>query len=206
MAVLGAVSLVKGERLLAAAAGPRSWVPRERQVNLERQLVPEADRAFPLLTVNNVSCAYGKHRVLSDVDFVVRAGELVGMIGPNGSGKTTLLRLLMNLIHPTHGSVAIEETRVDELTTPELFRLGVAMTFQNPRVFGALSVIDNMMVAHRGRRSASTAHGEAMVLLERLNLSSLASRTAASCPLANRSSWTSRARQRHTPASFSSTR
>jgi branched-chain amino acid transport system ATP-binding protein len=130
-----------------------------------------AERAQPLLSVKGVSFAYGKHPVLDDVSFDVHGGEFVGIIGPNGSGKSTLLSLLMDLHHPGQGRIEFNGARVDRLATPELARLGVGKTFQHPRSFRSMTVIDNMLVGVRGSRANHrAARARSAELLNQVNL------------------------------------
>lgn len=148
-------ALRKKPSIASAAGPPPTLAPRES-----------------LLQVESVCFAYGKHQVLTDVSFQVGAGEFVGLIGPNGSGKSTLLSLLMSLRRPTSGRVEFCSDRVDLMTTPRVARLGVGKTFQHPRVFRSMSVLENMMVGVRGYRSARRAAlTEARLLLEQVNLS-----------------------------------
>jgi branched-chain amino acid transport system ATP-binding protein len=130
-----------------------------------------AQRAQPLLSVKGISFAYGKHPVLYDVSFDVHAGEFIGIIGPNGSGKSTLLSLLMDLHHPGQGSIEFDGTRVDKLSTPNLARLGVGKTFQHPRSFRSMTVMDNMLVGVRGSRAdRRAARARSEELLGQVNL------------------------------------
>jgi branched-chain amino acid transport system ATP-binding protein len=146
---------------------------------LDRRASAAADSASrALLSVEDVSAGYGEHRVLSDVTFAVEAGEFVCLIGPNGSGKSTLLRMLMNLLPPTGGQVFVDGIRSDHLSTPDLFRLGVGMTFQLPRVFAELSLLDNMLVAKHGRGGTGSTRHEAMEALDSVGLAAFARRRA----------------------------
>jgi branched-chain amino acid transport system ATP-binding protein len=130
-----------------------------------------AERAQPLLSVKGISFAYGKHPVLDDVSFDVHSGEFVGLIGPNGSGKSTLLSLLMDLRHPNRGRIEFDSARVDRLSTPDLARLGVGKTFQHPRSFRSMTVIDNMLVGVRGNRAdRRAARARSAELLDQVNL------------------------------------
>ena len=67
----------------------------------------EADEAKPVITFDHVSKIYGEIRAVDDASATIRAGQIVGLIGPNGSGKTTLLRMLSGLARPTHGSISV---------------------------------------------------------------------------------------------------
>jgi branched-chain amino acid transport system ATP-binding protein len=84
---------------------------------------------------------------LDAVDFLVRPGELVGLIGPNGSGKTTAIDCISGLQRADAGSVRVDGDDVVRSSPHALARRGVARTFQNVRVFGTVSVRRNLMVA-----------------------------------------------------------
>jgi ABC-type branched-subunit amino acid transport system ATPase component len=114
--------------------------------------------------------AYGEHPVLADISLELRTGELLGLIGPNGSGKSTLLALLMGLLRPTGGSIEVGSKRVDGLSTPHFSRLGIAKTFQRPRSFATLTVMDNLIVGHRAREHRPVSREWLAELLDRVNL------------------------------------
>lgn len=123
-----------------------------------------------LLRVSNLSIVFGGLRAVSDFSCDLFQGELVGLIGPNGAGKTTVFNMLSGLYTPTIGEIAfwdrqqkvhivegIEKKRpflgwVRRLSPARLNRIGVARTFQNIRLFGNLTVEDNVRIAlHAGR-------------------------------------------------------
>ena len=79
----------------------------------------------------------------------VRAGMVHGLIGPNGAGKTTLINLLTGFYRPTAGQILLDGRRLDGQRPYRIARLGVARTFQNIRLFGNLSALDNVLVARR---------------------------------------------------------
>ncbi len=68
---------------------------------------PDADEAKPVLTIDHVSKVFGQIRAVDDASATIRAGQIVGLIGPNGSGKTTLLRMVAGLARPSHGSISL---------------------------------------------------------------------------------------------------
>src|SRR5437870_13561576 len=101
----------------------------------------------PLLELRGVSRFFGGVHALEEVGMWVHAGTIHGLIGPNGAGKTTLLNLLTGFDRPTAGQILLDGRRLPH----HVARLGVARTFQNIRLFGALSALDNVLVArHRG--------------------------------------------------------
>jgi len=103
----------------------------------------------PLLRLRRVSRSFGGVHALEDVTMEVRAGTVHGLIGPNGAGKTTLINLLTGFYRPTAGRIMLGNAQLDGRPPHRIARLGVARTFQNIRLFGALSALDNVLVARR---------------------------------------------------------
>jgi branched-chain amino acid transport system ATP-binding protein len=81
-----------------------------------------------------------------DVKFAVEAGELVGLIGPNGAGKSTLYNLIAGALLPTAGEIVFDAKRVTKLHSYQIARLGIARTFQIPKPYRQLSVVENVML------------------------------------------------------------
>lgn len=100
-----------------------------------------------ILTVTGLTRAYGAVHVASDVHFNVVEGEILGVIGPNGAGKTTLFGMLSGHVRPSSGKVVFRGEDITHLVTHDRARRGIARTFQVPRPFGQMSVIDNLRVA-----------------------------------------------------------
>jgi len=117
----------------------------------------------PLLRVEGVSRFFGGVHALEDVSMIVRAGTVHGLIGPNGAGKTTLINLLTGFYRPTAGRITLEGRRLDGRRAHHIARMGVARTFQNIRLFGALPAIDNVLVA-RHRQSVRRSLGRVAFL------------------------------------------
>ncbi len=107
-----------------------------------------------LLELRDVERAFGGVRAVDGVSFGVGAGEVHGLIGPNGAGKTTLLNLVSGILRPTSGAIAIDGRRSDGLAPHRIAALGVTRTFQNIRLFAALSAVDNVLVGEHLRRRA----------------------------------------------------
>ncbi|SDR80948.1 ABC transporter ATP-binding protein [Opitutus sp. GAS368] len=106
-----------------------------------------------LLQLNQATIRFGGLTAVNAVDFTVNDGELVGLIGPNGAGKTTVFNLMTGVYQPTSGSIHFDGRPLAGLRVNEIVELGIARTFQNIRLFGSLSVFDNVRVAcnlHRG--------------------------------------------------------
>ncbi|MEY2878793.1 MAG: hypothetical protein RLZZ15_1173 [Verrucomicrobiota bacterium] len=107
----------------------------------------------PLLQLDHATIRFGGLTAVNAVDFTVGDGELCGLIGPNGAGKTTVFNLITGVYQPTEGTVSFAGRNVAGLRVNDIVALGIARTFQNIRLFGSLSVFDNVRVAcnlHRG--------------------------------------------------------
>ena len=104
-----------------------------------------------ILEVQGLTRHFGGIKALDGVDFRLRPGELVGIIGPNGSGKTTLFNVITGIYHPDRGAVSLEEGEITGLPPHEITRRGIARTFQNIRLFRELTVVDNVRIAHHLR-------------------------------------------------------
>ncbi|MEO8159261.1 MAG: ABC transporter ATP-binding protein [Betaproteobacteria bacterium] len=98
------------------------------------------------LAARDITKRFGGLTALSQVSLELRPGEVHGLIGPNGSGKTTLLNLLSGYYRPDVGEIAIDATSISDATVQKRAGLGVARTFQKPRLLPTLSVLDNAML------------------------------------------------------------
>jgi len=105
-------------------------------------------QSTPLLKVDNAGIRFGGLRAVADVNVELFPGELVGLIGPNGAGKTTFFNLLTGVYVPTEGSILLNGEKLHNLAPYRITRKGISRTFQNIRLFGELSVIDNVKVAY----------------------------------------------------------
>src|SRR3972149_9023958 len=104
-----------------------------------------------LLEVSHLTKSFRGLRALQDVDLQVNRDEILGIIGPNGAGKTTLFNCLTGYLSPTQGKILFQGQDIPRMGTPTTTRLGIARTFQNIRLFGALSVLDNVCIAQQLR-------------------------------------------------------
>ena len=100
-----------------------------------------------LLEGRKISKAFGGVQALSQVDFVVERGTIVGLIGPNGAGKTTLFNAVAGAFKPTSGQVIFDGADVTGLPANAICRRGMARTFQVTRPFAAMTCLENVMVA-----------------------------------------------------------
>jgi len=98
------------------------------------------------LTARDITKRFGGLTALWQVSLELRPGEVHGLIGPNGSGKTTLLNLFSGYYRPDNGKIGIDDIEISEATVQKRAGLGVARTFQKPRLLPTLSVLDNAML------------------------------------------------------------
>jgi ABC-type branched-subunit amino acid transport system ATPase component len=110
-----------------------------------------------LLHLDRVTIRFGGLTAVNAVDFIVNENELCGLIGPNGAGKTTVFNLITGVYQPTDGKVLFAGRDVAGLRVNEIVELGIARTFQNIRLFGSLSVFDNVRVACNLHRETGAA-------------------------------------------------
>jgi branched-chain amino acid transport system ATP-binding protein len=160
----------------------------------------------PLLTVEHLSMRFGGLLAIADVSFVAKAGEITGVIGPNGAGKTTVFNCLTGFYKPTIGRLALTHAGGQFLLERmDGFRIskdaGVARTFQNIRLFGGMTVLENLLVAQHNplmraslmtfggllglpsfRKAEAEAIERARLWLDRIGLLHLADESAASLP------------------------
>jgi branched-chain amino acid transport system ATP-binding protein len=99
------------------------------------------------LSIQKISIAFGGLKAVTDFSMELPAGGLYGLIGPNGAGKTTVFNLLTGVYKPNTGSVSLAGQRIDGRKPSQIARAGMARTFQNIRLFGELSVLDNVRTA-----------------------------------------------------------
>jgi len=107
-----------------------------------------------LLELKGVSLSFGGLRVVSELDLVVKQGEVVSVIGPNGAGKTTMFNLVTGVYQPDEGEILLDGKNIGGLQPHRISQLGVARTFQTLRLFLNMSVKENVMAACYGRTTA----------------------------------------------------
>jgi branched-chain amino acid transport system ATP-binding protein len=100
----------------------------------------------PLLEVDSVTLAFGGVVALDDVTFSIDEGEILGLIGPNGAGKTTCFNVMTGIYRPTSGEVRFEGASISGHKRYSITKLGIARTFQNIRLFGAMTALENVLV------------------------------------------------------------
>ena len=100
-----------------------------------------------MLEVSGLVKAFGSLRAVDGVDLVIEPGTITGLIGPNGAGKTTLFNLIAGALEPGAGAIRFMGERIDRLTPDRIFARGLARTFQVPRPFPQMTVLENLMLA-----------------------------------------------------------
>ena len=104
-----------------------------------------------MLKCERLTIRFGGLSAIDCLDFEIAAGEIRGLIGPNGSGKTTLFNLISGLYTPTSGSIVFEGKPIAGRRPDEVTRAGIARTFQNIRLFGDMTVWENLLVGRHSR-------------------------------------------------------
>lgn len=108
----------------------------------------------PVLEMRDVDVYYGRVQALRTVSIRVTEGEIVALIGSNGAGKTTTLRTISGLIHPTRGEVHLKDRAIHHLAAEQVARLGVAHAPEGRRLFGRMTVRDNLEMGAYFRRDS----------------------------------------------------
>ncbi|WP_219837160.1 ABC transporter ATP-binding protein [Paenibacillus sp. R14(2021)] len=102
-----------------------------------------------LLKLDKVNVKFGGLKALNDIDLSVNRGEILALIGPNGAGKSTLFNLLTGIYKPTSGTVYYKNQSINRLPPNERVKIGIARTFQNTRLIKSMTVLENLLIAHR---------------------------------------------------------
>jgi branched-chain amino acid transport system ATP-binding protein len=155
-----------------------------------------------LLQADGVTRRFGGLTAVSNIDFCLQAGVVASVIGPNGAGKTTFFNLLAGVYRPSEGRLLLDGQLLADanqgLLTHQIVRLGLARTFQNIRLFGPMSVLENLLIGMHtqlksgslaqwlglpgARREEAQARHKALEILEFVGLRDQAGRTANSLP------------------------
>lgn len=150
--------------------------------------------ADPILATRGLTHDFGSFRALHDVSIAIAPGTMTGLIGPNGAGKSTLFNVLTGALRPSAGQVMLEGTEVTGRAPDALFRAGLARSFQIPRPFARMTVLENVMLAPMGqvgerlwgaflsakamRRQEEAIRTRALEVLEFVTLAKLADQAA----------------------------
>jgi len=100
-----------------------------------------------ILSTENLGITFGGLKAVSEVNLNVYKNEIVGLIGPNGAGKTTVFNMLTGVYEPTEGKILLNGTVINGKKPHDIVSMGIARTFQNIRLFKALTVAENVAVA-----------------------------------------------------------
>jgi branched-chain amino acid transport system ATP-binding protein len=154
--------------------------------------------AEPLLSMRNVTIRFGGVVALDDVSFDIRPGEILGLIGPNGAGKTTCFNTMTGVYPPTSGQVLLQGRTIGGNKRFAITKLGIARTFQNIRLFGNMTALENILVGAdaghstgvvsalfrlpRHRREERQGHERARELLDFMGLTRRADELARNLP------------------------
>jgi branched-chain amino acid transport system ATP-binding protein len=129
----------------------------------------------PLLAVQSLSKRFGGFTALDGVSLDIHKGERFGLIGPNGSGKTTLINCVSGALANDGGRILFAGEEISRLPAYQRTRRGIARSFQIPRPFASMSVLENLVVpleyvVHRGSLHTADTRGEAMEILRGMGL------------------------------------
>ncbi|MCT7949067.1 ABC transporter ATP-binding protein [Ancylothrix sp. C2] len=108
---------------------------------------PETSATGTILEAKQLTRRFGGLVAVNDVSFSVKKNEIFGLIGPNGAGKTTLFNLITGLIPPSSGDLIYQGENISHCKPHQIASKGISRTFQNIRLFGDLSALENVMVA-----------------------------------------------------------
>ena len=161
--------------------------------------IPERDiNKAPILECRHLGIDFGGLTAVNDFDMAIGRTEIAGLIGPNGAGKTTVFNLLTKVYQPTRGTILLDGVDTHPMNSVQVSRHGIARTFQNIRLFGNLSVEDNVKVGLHNQvrygmvqgilrlpgywRKEKLAHESAMELLDIFGMQDLADHQAGSLP------------------------
>jgi len=153
---------------------------------------------LPVLDVRNLGIDFGGLTAVDSFNVTLGPTEICGLIGPNGAGKTTIFNLLTSVYQPTRGSILINGIDTKGMTTSKVTKLGIARTFQNIRLFGEMTALDNVKVGMHNQikcsflssilrlpsyyKSEKKANEKAMELLAFMGLEDVANVKAGSLP------------------------
>lgn len=112
-----------------------------------------------ILEVKNICISFGGLKAVDDFSLKIEKGQLYGLIGPNGAGKTTVFNLLTGVYKPTAGTFYLDGVNLTGKSPIEINKAGIARTFQNIRLFGQLTVLDNVKAGLHNNYKYSTIEG-----------------------------------------------
>jgi branched-chain amino acid transport system permease protein len=178
--------------------GPKGERPVAIASHVAKNLAMNAGQSGELLVVEAVSKSYGGVKPAQNVSFHLQRGHVHALIGPNGAGKSTMINMITGIVTPDGGIIKFVGQNIVGENAHAICALGMGRTFQNLRLFGDLSVLDNVMVGHHSRmkngffasmfalpgsrRQETAARDHALSVLDLVGLSSLQATPAGSLP------------------------
>lgn len=171
-----------------------------KMVSVQRQaMVPERDAdKSPILECIGLGIDFGGLTAVDEINLTIGRTEIAGLIGPNGAGKTTVFNLLTKVYQPTRGTILLNGIDTHGMSTVQVNQAGIARTFQNIRLFAALSVEDNVKIGLHNQipysmwegvfrlprywKREKEAHEKAMELLSIFDMQDMADYRAGSLP------------------------
>ncbi|MGO9379258.1 MAG: ABC transporter ATP-binding protein [Dissulfurispiraceae bacterium] len=106
-----------------------------------------------MLSLNNISIGYKGLLAVQDISFRINEGEIVSLIGSNGAGKSTIVRTIAGLMHPRKGEILFNNAPIHEVRPFDIVKMGISMVPEGRKLFGRLSVLDNLMLGAYAVRS-----------------------------------------------------
>ena len=164
-----------------------------------KSMIPERDiDKSPILECVNLGIQFGGLKAVDDFNLTIGRTEIAGLIGPNGAGKTTVFNLLTKVYQPTHGTILLDGKDTHSMNTMQVNKAGIARTFQNIRLFDAMTVEDNVKTGMENEmtyglwngifrtpkywKQEKVAHERALELLSIFNMEDMAGMKAGSLP------------------------
>ena len=162
-------------------------------------IVPERDvDAIPVLETRHLGIEFGGLKAVEDFNLTIGKTEIAGLIGPNGAGKTTVFNLLTKVYEPTSGAVLVNGHDMKGMSIVQASKMGLARTFQNIRLFGKMTVEENVRIGLHNQirydlfsgilrlprywKQEKLQHEKTMELLDIFGMQDLADETAGSLP------------------------
>ncbi len=108
-----------------------------------------------MLSLNNVSVGYKGLLAVQEISFRINEGEIVSLIGSNGAGKSTIVKTIAGLMHPSKGEILFKETPIHQAQPFDIVKMGISMVPEGRKLFGRLSVLDNLMLGAYVVRSSA---------------------------------------------------
>jgi branched-chain amino acid transport system ATP-binding protein len=147
------------DNLTETGADPTELAELNVDLDVAEAAAPDREIAVEvgdkLVEVKNLTVKFGGLLALDDVTFDIKRGEILGLIGPNGAGKTTCFNAMTGVYKPTSGDVLLEGKSLKGQKQHKITRLGLARTFQNIRLFGEMSALENVVVGLDARHRTS---------------------------------------------------